>query len=83
MGNLVSIIEPGLPDSRLELPTELHEYFQFRERLYTVDGVVLYKDRVVIPPTLRARGPRPHPKSNWPTTHQMGQDKSCVRSKTI
>ena len=53
MSKLVSTIETGFPDSCHNLPTELHKYFQFREHLYTVDGVALYKDRIVIPPSLR------------------------------
>ena len=53
MNKLVSIIESGFPGSRHELPQELQEYFQFREHLYTVDGVAHYNDRVIIPPSLR------------------------------
>ena len=50
---LVSIIESGFPESRHEIPPALQEYYQFRKHLYTVDGVILYKDRIVIPPSLR------------------------------
>ncbi len=53
MSMLVDMITSGLPDSRQEFPTKLREFYQFREDLSSVDGVVLYKDRVVIPPTLR------------------------------
>ncbi|XP_046558352.1 uncharacterized protein LOC124267481 [Haliotis rubra] len=53
MARLVDLIETGMPESRLELPTALREYHQFREHLHTVDGVVLYKDRIVIPSALR------------------------------
>ena len=53
MQSLVDAIESGIPQYRHELPEALREYFQFRDGLYTVDGVVLYKDRVVIPPSLR------------------------------
>lgn len=53
MNKLVSIIESGFPGSRHELPQELQVYFQFREHLYTLDGVALYNDRVIIPPSLR------------------------------
>ena len=53
MFKLLSIIEEGFPDGRDQLPSELQEYHQFREYLWTVDGVILYKDRVVIPPSLR------------------------------
>ena len=50
---LVNIVEEGMPEFRHELPEPLREYHQFRDHMYTVDGVVVYKDRVVIPPALR------------------------------
>ncbi|MEW8309573.1 MAG: DDE-type integrase/transposase/recombinase [Candidatus Thiodiazotropha endolucinida] len=50
---LAHLIESGLPDLRNEFPDALQEYYPFRNDLYTVDGVILYKDRVVVPPTLR------------------------------
>ena len=53
MVHLMSIIESGFPNFRHELPPTLREYYQFRDHLYTVDGVILYKDRIVIPPSLR------------------------------
>jgi hypothetical protein len=37
----------------MSFPPQLREYFQFREHLYTIDGVILYKDRIIIPPSLR------------------------------
>ena len=53
MSTLVNIVEDGMPEFRHELPEPLREYHQFRDHLYTMDGVVVYKDRVVIPPALR------------------------------
>ena len=53
MVHLMSIIESGFPIFRHELPPALPEYYQFCDQLYTVDGVILYKDRIVIPPSLR------------------------------
>ena len=50
---LLETIEAGMPDLRHELPPSLREYFPFRDGLSVVDGVILYKDRLVIPPTLR------------------------------
>ena len=35
------------------LPLALREYYQFCEHLYTVNGVILYKNCIVIPPSLR------------------------------
>lgn len=50
---LVQLIEGGLPDIRNDMPEGLRDYHQLREHLSTVDGVILYKDRIVIPPSLR------------------------------
>ena len=53
MVELISIIESGFPEFHHELPPALHEYHQFHDHLYTVDGVILYKERTVIPTSLR------------------------------
>ena len=50
---LINIIENGFPSNRKELPDNIQEYFQFREHLYTIDGVVLYKKRTMIPKCLQ------------------------------
>ena len=49
MNVLLSAIEEGISKFRHELPPSLREYHQFREDLYTVGGVIVYKNRVVIP----------------------------------
>ena len=54
MHALVSIIETGMPEKKLDLPAPLREYHRHRNELHTVDGVVLYSSRVVIPPSLRS-----------------------------
>lgn len=48
----MSLIKSGFPNFRHELPPALREYYQFCDHLYTVDGVILYKDRIVVPPLL-------------------------------
>ena len=53
MHKLSELIDAGFPDHRNDLPQALREFFQFRDDLFTFDGVILYKDRVVIPPSLR------------------------------
>ena len=51
---LIATIESGIPKYRHEMAQSIREYHQFRDELYSVDGVVIYKDRyVVIPPSLR------------------------------
>jgi len=53
MNTLLELIELGMIIERDSLPTNLLDYYRYRDDLSTVDGVVLYKDRVVIPPSLR------------------------------
>ena len=50
---LSNTIEDGFPEDRASLATDLRPYHQFRDFLTTFDGVILYHDRVVIPPSLR------------------------------
>ncbi|VDI31954.1 Hypothetical predicted protein, partial [Mytilus galloprovincialis] len=44
MNEPINLIESGTPEFRHEFPPQLREYFQFREHLYTIDGVIIYKD---------------------------------------
>ena len=53
MNLLFATIESGIPKYRHVMAQSIREYHQFRDELYSVDGVVIYKDRVVIPPSLR------------------------------
>ena len=50
---LLSTIEDGFPASRHQVPSPIREYYQFRQHLSSSDGVGIYKDRIVIPPSLR------------------------------
>ena len=43
-----------MPDSRLKMPVALNALFQFQDGLFTIDGVILYKDRIAIPQSMRA-----------------------------
>ena len=53
MLELADLIENGMPDSRLKMTAALKDFFQFRDELSTIDGEILYKDRIVIPHSLR------------------------------
>lgn len=53
MCRLIERIQEGFPELPHDLPGELRPYHQFRENLTEFDGVCLYKDRVIIPPSLR------------------------------
>ena len=50
---LLEVIEGGFPDKRNDMSPDLLQYHQFRDALTSFDGVALYRDRVVIPPSLR------------------------------
>ena len=52
---LLNAIEDGFPESKSDLPEDLRPYHQYRNKLTSFDGVVLYNDRIVIPPPLRNR----------------------------
>lgn len=51
--DLTELIEAGLPPSRMDMPDGLKEYFRFKDDLSTDNGIIMYKDRVVVPPSLR------------------------------
>ena len=53
MQNLIETIEDGFPSSKKDMIPQLQDYYQFPESLLTVDGVILYKDRLLIPPSLQ------------------------------
>ena len=69
MQTLSQIIESGFPQFRHKLSTALQEYYQFHDHLYTVDGIVLYKDCIVIPPSLRQHILAAHPRSTSSILH--------------
>jgi hypothetical protein len=50
---LLTTIEQGFPYHKHELPQQIQDYWQFRDSLSATDGVVTFKDRIVIPPSLR------------------------------
>ncbi|XP_057297661.1 uncharacterized protein K02A2.6-like [Hydractinia symbiolongicarpus] len=51
---LVDLIESGITGNREDLSPHLQIYHQYRDHLSTVDGVALYKDRVIVPKCLRS-----------------------------
>ena len=50
---LADQVASGFPPDKNLLRIELREYFQHREFLSQVDGVPLYKNRVIVPASLR------------------------------
>ena len=54
MKKLMEIIEAGISYEVSHLPKELQAYQKFSKDFYTLDGIILYKDRIIIPPKLRS-----------------------------
>ena len=52
---LIKYINCGFPQSKKDLPKEIRQFWEIREHLYAYEGVILYKDRIVIPPLLQSR----------------------------
>ena len=50
---LLAYISQGFPDHLPEDQPLLKPYWTYRDSLYELDGVILYNDRVLIPPALR------------------------------
>ena len=59
LGMLMKIVLRGFPQSSYELEDELKQFYKFRHDLHVAEGVVCYKDRVVIP---KAQGSGDHPR---------------------
>ena len=53
MRELLITVENGFPDSVTEMPAELTGYHKHRDHLSSRDGLVTYKQRVVLPKSLR------------------------------
>ena len=56
--NLVKLVEQiqrGIPDSVYDKDTEIREFHKFQHGLMVMDGVVCYKNRVVVPKVLQQR----------------------------
>ena len=53
MAKLVELVIGGFPNSITDLPIPLQPYWNQRDKLSVVDGVIMREHRVVIPPTLR------------------------------
>ena len=54
MQELSLLIEQGPPDRRHLMPLSTRDFYPFRNSLSTVDGVICYGDRLVIPAKLRS-----------------------------
>ena len=53
MQELGRLLEEDFPETRNEMGDSVREFFKLRDDLSVAQGVILYKDRVVVPRLLR------------------------------
>ena len=52
--NLLCTIQKGFPANKSDLDNQFHDFWNYKNGLYVFDNVIMYQDRIVIPPSLRA-----------------------------
>ena len=55
MHKLLEVVSNGFPDECRTEDSRIASFWIYRDSLYVSDGVLLYNDRVVIPPALRSK----------------------------
>ena len=50
---LQQTIEEGWPNRTKNIPDAVQQYRKYKDSLCTLDGVILYRDRILVPPALR------------------------------
>ena len=76
MRALLETVHAGFPDDARHLP-HAALYWRYRDALYELEGVIMYQDRVVVPPALRQ-----HVLDNLHAAHQGTASMEC-RARAI
>ena len=50
---LINCIQKGWPSVKQSCPSQVHEYWNYRDEMTLIDGLVFKRDRLVVPATLR------------------------------
>ncbi len=66
------------PDSKDDWPEQIRKYHWFQEHLHCVDGVVMYKDRIIIPQSLRLEVLTALHSAHQGVTHMTSRAESSV-----
>jgi hypothetical protein len=53
MKTLFSKIRRGWPQTRKQTPCEIYDYWNYRDELSEVDGILLKQDKIIIPLSMR------------------------------
>ena len=68
MGTLQEHINMGFPETAYHIPIQLQQYWQHRDQLSVVDGIMMYNNRIIIMPNLCPEGMNNHARQCmfWP-----------------
>lgn len=78
MMTLLSTIEDGFPGQRCLVPPSIKEYHHHRHHLYAIDGVAIYKDRLIIPKALRQTCLSALHAAHQGTSHMIAKAESSI-----
>ena len=79
MCNLLNLIlEYNFPKTRNQMPDKLHDFYTIRDSLHCYDNVILYNNRIVIPPSLRAQVLKALHSAHQGTSNMIARAESAV-----
>ena len=55
MKTLTATIRRGWPESRKQVPNDIQDFWNYRDELSEVEGILLKQDKIIIPPNLRVK----------------------------
>ncbi len=77
--SLLHLLEGSTPpDSKDDWPELIRGYHRLRDHLHCIDGVVMYKDRIIIPPSLRLEVLTALHSAHQGVTHMTSRAESSV-----
>jgi hypothetical protein len=53
--DLTATIRRGWPESRKQVPNDIQDFWNYRDELSEVEGILLKQDKIIIPPNLRVK----------------------------
>lgn len=55
MKTLSATILSGWPETRKQTPCEIQDYWNYRDELSEIDGILFKQDKIIIPPNMREK----------------------------
>ena len=75
---LMCLIQTGFPGEKSDVDNQFQDFWNFRQGLHVYDNVIMYHDRIVIPPSLR-----PEVLNSIHAAHQGQGAMMCTAQSTV